>query len=217
MNTKRVFCYYEPVGQIRSTDEAELIKVWEQAWRLQGWKPRVLTSKDAAMHPSFHHYSHAVRQLPSINPGDYDYHCWMRWLAMAVQPGEDEIVMSDYDMIPYGFQLKVSPTLDTLVFYHKHVPALVSGHPLAFLKQCQRFANYRPKLCDTVNDRPHVSDMVACMWLIDDRREDFVVREDALLYTETGWETATAVHYSNSTMQPNGKMPRYLHIPQLRS
>lgn len=210
-----IFTYYEPVKEIRSQSETDLIKLWQDRWQAQGWATHVINEDSARNHPSYRAYRTAVEALPTVNPGLYDYHCWMRWLAMASQDVE-MAVMSDYDVMPYGFEpLRVIEN-DVLTFYQRHVPALVSGHPDGFLRQCQRFAAYRPKICDTVNGRPHVSDMYATMWLMDSTPIEFISLDMVKLYTETGWETAPAVHYSNGTMQPNGKMPRHQHIPNLR-
>lgn len=45
-----VYSYLDPDG---SDLDFKLISIWEESWRRQGWKPRLLTIRDAKRHPLF--------------------------------------------------------------------------------------------------------------------------------------------------------------------
>lgn len=211
---KKIFTYYEPVEELDRHDELDLIELWKQRWSAEGWQTEVLNESAAKAHPFYDFYAGRVSKLKSVNPGRYDYHCFMRWLAMAGQSG-GMVVMSDYDVMPYRFS-PVENIGAELCFYQKHVPSLVSGHPHGFLAMAIEFSSYVMQPSDTENGRPHISDMHIVLKLMEAMPRLHQVLHVVRNYTEDGWKSAPAVHYSNNSMRPSGLTPRAKHIPTLR-
>lgn len=216
-STRTIYTYFESIPQLDPKNEIALIRLWQSNWEANGWKAEVLNEYHAKSHPFYSVFRDAVRKLPSVNPGDYDYHCFMRWLALSNQCDAitAQVCMSDYDTMSYGFEPAYLPT-GKLGLYQRHVPALISGTRWAIDKLCERFAQYKIRDTDKEGDRVHCSDMKCIESFIQEAPEDFHVEHIVRLYGEEGWEVAPAVHFSNSTMQPAGKMPRYKFIPELR-
>ena len=208
-----VFCYFSPTPEIDSTDEWRLIQLWRSRWALAGFEPHVLNEYHASRHSFYDHYKTKVSKLPSINPGDYDFSCYMRWLAVAFALGDFENIgiMSDYDVIPYGFTEKILD--ERILIYGNNVPCLVQGIGRAFMDQCKTFADYKLREKDKCNGQVHISDML----IVEQQDEKAVKRLKTVKeYGEKGWERATAVHYANARMVPAGLTPRHQFIPQLR-
>uniref|UniRef100_A0A7S2EBM3 Uncharacterized protein n=1 Tax=Ditylum brightwellii TaxID=49249 RepID=A0A7S2EBM3_9STRA len=81
-------------GMTFSADEA-LLQAWKEAWYDAGWKPRVLTLKEAAMHPDFLQFNATLHDHMPF--GEYDVLCFLRHLAMVEVGGG---WMADYDVFP---------------------------------------------------------------------------------------------------------------------
>lgn len=214
----RIFTYYQPTDQIDGVESRRLISLWLDRWRDHGFEPHVLNERHAQSHPYFLEYHSAVSKLPTINPEGYDLACYIRWLAVANQLRHQEVaIMADYDVIPYGFKMPTGKVSKLIYLHNKNVPALVAGRSGHFLAMAKRLAAYVPDQRDQINGQPHTSDMYAIERMLE--HEPDLVAHDVrcLLYTEPGWETSQAVHYSNSTTRPAGKTPRWQHIPLLRA
>lgn len=212
----RLYTYYSHVPDMNSADELRNLILWRQHHAALGFEPFVLNEWHARQHPYFEEFDQAVSKFPTINPKTYDRACFLRWLAMATLKGFN--VMADYDCFLYSLDVPLQP-LETgpLTVFQKYVPCLVSGWPEQFLAQCKRFAAYKPK-----EGENHISDqtILAAQAADDDAHKDRKPSFERLTivkgYGEEGWEKAPAVHYSNSTMTPAGKQPRWQHIPKLR-
>ncbi|CAE7267339.1 gly-3, partial [Symbiodinium sp. KB8] len=80
-------------------------------------------AKTAANFSQFHH--DLATKVPLGGNKMYDYHCYMRYLAMAEAGGG---WMSDYDVIPTWFPPDTDlPNDGRFTSYQNHVPALLSG------------------------------------------------------------------------------------------
>lgn len=222
----RVFCFFNFVPQLEPIEETKLILLWKKRWEEAGYTAEVLTEYHAAQHRGYEDFKKAVATLPSINPGDYDHACYLRWLAVAeVAKGDEVVAMTDYDVIPYG-----KPDLESyangrkLVFLQKYIPALVIGTKKMFFNQAMKFAvyKYKPETVDgalepkIIEGKPHTSDQNICAEQMVKGIHTFEPLNVMKSYTEAGWETAPFVHYNNGAMVPQGKTPRYQHIPHLR-
>lgn len=84
-------------------DEAEeaLIREWKAAWRAFGWEPKVLSLKDARIHPSYTDFYRRINEIPMQNlKGERsvkNQFSFLRWLAVAAVGGG---YMCDYNVFP---------------------------------------------------------------------------------------------------------------------
>ena len=99
---------------------------WQEAWRRAGWETRILTIEDAKTSANFSQVERdLLTKVPLGNNPRYDYHCYMRYLAMAEAGGG---WMSDYDVIPTWLTPDTDlPNNGSFTIYQNHVPALLSG------------------------------------------------------------------------------------------
>jgi hypothetical protein len=143
----------------RDYTEEDLIKVCAKSWEKNGWKLVVLNYEIAKSHDFYSSYSEVIKQLPSVNPAYYDYHCYMRWLAMSKVGGG---IMIDYDVANLSltddsiFQQKM------ITGFQEHVPCVVSGKAEQYLEACKIFCELKDseKCIDNNHNRPHTSDMI---------------------------------------------------------
>lgn len=213
---KKIFTYFEPISQLNYSDELSLIKLWRANWEAHGWETKVVNEFNASKHPLYQMYMEAIVKLPSVNPGRYDQHCMLRWLAVANELENEHVaVMSDYDVMSYGFE-PIKTDMTKMSLYQRHVPALVSGSRWAFEKTAEKMMNYEMRPEDTHNGRPHTSDMHIIERSIRVYPQDFEVEHLVRNYLEEDWDKALAVHYCNATMGPTDKKPRHVYIPRLR-
>lgn len=159
MISKHVYTYYEPLKMDRDYIEEDLINVCAKSWEKNGWKLIVLNYEVAKSHDFYSSYSEVIKQLPSANLAFYDYHCYMRWLAMSKIGGG---IMIDYDVANLSltddsiFQQKM------LTGFQGHVPCVVSGTAEQYLEACKIFCELKEneKCINNNYNRPHTSDMI---------------------------------------------------------
>jgi hypothetical protein len=143
----------------RNYAEEDLIKICAESWEKNGWKLVVLNYELAKSHDFYSSYSEVIKQLPSVNPAFYDYHCYIRWLAMSKIGGG---IMIDYDVANLSltddsiFQQKI------ITGFQGHVPCVVSGTAEQYLGVCKIFCELRDneKCIDNNYKKPHTSDMM---------------------------------------------------------
>ncbi|CAE7243324.1 gly-3 [Symbiodinium natans] len=98
---------------------------WQKAWQRAGWETRVLTIDDARVSENFTNFSSSVLKIPLGGNKMYDYHCYIRYLAMAEAGGG---WLSDYDTIPTWLAPDADlPNGGRFTIMQNHVPALMSG------------------------------------------------------------------------------------------
>lgn len=163
-----VYTYYEEIPQInndprRKSTQQELIDICKTSWEKNGWQLRVLGHKDAQLHTMYEEYDNIIGSLPSVNPKPYDYHCYMRWLAMATVGG----LMIDYDVINIGITPETLEVViadaepSKLTVLQWHTPCTVYGSPEQYLSICHHFMRLKDdKDCiQMFGDKKHTSDM----------------------------------------------------------
>lgn len=152
---KRVFTYYEPVSQL--TGQLEQIDVCRQSWERHGWQLDVIGEDVARKSEFYPKYAETISLLPSVNPGKYDYHCYMRWLAMSTIGG----VMIDYDVVNINLTQDYHFASPALTVHSGHVPCTVSGSAENYLRVCHEFCRLadKPEHFVTIKEKPHTSDM----------------------------------------------------------
>lgn len=239
MSTPRyIFSYFVSLPDMDMANERILVSLWAERWRSFGFTPIVLNEFWARKHPAFDIVNEAIEKLPSINPAGYDRQCYLRWLACEVAAkeytnGDGLIVMADYDVFPYlpapnkrfdawfedlvfgvWFTPKGKHTRYRMLCLHGNCPALVIGMPENFADMSRAFVDYELTEKDKAN--AHISDQYIFEAQIMKHPKKFKVSMDVVLYSDKGWETAPAVHFSNSVMAPD-KTPKHKWIPLLRS
>lgn len=225
MSQRFIFTYWDALPAMDMIGERILCSLWRKAWEKAGLTPIVLSEWWASQHPIYVEFDKAVSKLPSTNPPMYERACFLRWLAVQVAAKEypnasGRIVMLDYDVIGYDENaylfhwLNCSPDepawKDTpMLSLHGNCPALVIGTEAQFAEVCNEFLAYDPK------GKTHCSDQYIFEDFIIRCPEKFKVSMDVVLYSEPGWETAAACHFSNSVMAPK-YIPKHEWIPKLR-
>lgn len=218
----KVFCYYTATPKLPVFEEVGLQHCWADAWSAIGFEPIVLTEFHAQRHPKFGHLLPSLEKLPSVNPDFYDRACFLRWIAMAYAPvAKSELfLMTDYDLLGYEsapflhYGSKAKPDFKRLVSFQGHVPCCVLGTRELFLQQAERFARYQVRPEDVHDGTPHVSDMTILAHQSGAEPESYVRLDLVKGYSEAGWETAPAVHFSNSVMTK--LLPRSKNVRKLR-
>jgi len=157
---KKCYTYYEEIKTIdacakRKCTQKELLDLCKISWKKNGWDLIILDHSTAASHDFFPIYSSVVKKLPSINPKKYDYHCFIRWLAMAVVGGG---LMIDYDVVNLGFE-NIEEYKEKIAIYQGHVPCVVQGTEDQYLEMCMNFCKLKDCISN-INKKPHVSDMI---------------------------------------------------------
>lgn len=197
MNT--VFTFYNHVPQLKPADE--LLDLWRESWSSNGWNPVVLGLNDAQKHPLYNEFVEGIKaKTKSINPGDYDLMCWIRWLALEVMGGG---VMTDYDVINRSLGICDIKEDDVCVYADggnkpeafnrvrvyeiSKVPCCVSVTKNG-AESLVRGIHAMPK-----NNGEHYSDMY---WFME---QDIEVKPIVVEFLSEGWEAAKAVHFCNGS------------------
>jgi len=214
----RLFTYYDHVAAHDNANELKMLLLWIEHHKKMGdwFEPVVLQEYHAQKHPRYAEFNQAVRLLPSINPAGYDVACYMRWLAVAAVGGSHNVMM-DYDtfLTPSvvddlnPIRGRVDRPEHQLAVWQNTTPCLVTGSAKAFEQAAIWFAGVNPA------GRSHLSDMIVLEQVATQEPEAFARFNYAKCYGEQMWNTAPAVHFSNSCMTPADKQPRFKWIPEL--
>jgi hypothetical protein len=163
---KICYTYYEPVSEInncknRNYNQEDLIDICRKSWAKNGWELVILNHNTAKQHEFYLEYSTVINTFPSVNPPLYDYHCYIRWLAMAQVGGG---IMIDYDVMNINLQSIHTNIFDTvnMTGFQQHVPSVVHGSAEQYLKACKRFCQLQNNehCIININNKPHTSDMI---------------------------------------------------------
>jgi hypothetical protein len=82
--TNHIICtYFVTLGKSEYQDKEnrEMLALWEDSWGKQGWTTKILTEKDAKLHPNFKEIFEAVSSLPTVHSKDFSMACYLRWVA----------------------------------------------------------------------------------------------------------------------------------------
>jgi len=193
------------------------LELWKQSWQKNGWTPMVLTEDDARSHPFHSVFSETVRAFPSVNGSGFDYHAFMRWLAVA-NLNSRFVVTTEPDVINYSLVPDDVDKFTVGLDLHSPVPAFVVGASLEFERFCAHVMAHRITPEDHFEGRPHLSD------------QDFAARyagpRDVIRFIDKspwcaeafsdGWQQAPCVHFGTPYMLARSLMPKHEHIPVLR-
>jgi len=215
----KLYSYYSDVPVIGAFDSLKLIALWRQHWTAAGWEPFVLNEWHARQHPRYAEFHSKLCVLPSVNPKEYEIACYLRWLALAQVGGG---WMADYDVFetkapgapPHWHELTGAELGKIQIFQTPCCPCLVwcsADNAVQFLEQASTGQYGRRE----INGSAHYSDQYALEDLHMARVPWIEIRDMVKLWSDKGWETAPVVHYANAVCQPQGKTPRWQHIPGL--
>lgn len=176
-----VYTYYE---YLRAWgDQSELLRVWADSWKSNGWKTQVLSQGNCIHHPRWQTFKLArAPVLKSVNPAGYDFACWARWFAFANLGGG---IMVDFDVINRSLRPNDLPAPSSPVILEQHrVPCAVTAN-----------AHFANEICDGIINHQippveHYSDM---HWFQQTPWPHVKICRE---YEQTGWKTAPLVHFS---------------------
>lgn len=193
------------------------LDLWEKSWRDRGWNPVVLSEKDAESHPFYPRFREAVQSFPSVNGAGFDYHAFMRWLAVA-NLKDSLVVTTEPDVINYSLVSDDVMKFAHGVDVHSPVPAFVIGSPAEFERFCAHVLVHVPTADDVFEERPHLSDQDFAARYAEPRGLLRFVRDSSWCREafSDGWETAPCVHFGTPYMLSRDLMPKHKHIPILR-
>ena len=152
-----VYTYYEEI--LSKKQEEDLIEICKKSWEKNGWKFIVLRENDAKEHPFYSEYKSIIKTFPSINPETYDYHCYIRWLAMSRIGGG---IMIDYDVINISLKEDSIFLNQNLSVYQTFIPCVVSGTNKGYLNACKKFCEFikNENSVVEIDGKKHTSDMI---------------------------------------------------------
>lgn len=221
----KVYTYFESVDMLPMNNH--MIKMWAESWEKNGWEPIVLGEKDAKAHPLYEKYSSAVRNFPSVNPPGFDYHAFMRWLAVPAVGGcvstEPDVI--NYSLKPQDIKKWIRKTKNNILQCHSPVPAFLCGTPDSYINVCDKIISHVISDNDVHNNRPHLSDQDFSFRYCENAEVKFYRSSDlcAELFDEGNsydksdtWKNSPCVHYGTPYMMKGGYLPKHEHIPYLR-
>lgn len=215
-----VYAYFEAVDGLPLNNL--MVKMWVKSWSDRGWNPVVLSEKDAKVHPLYDKFSNALRAFPSVNTPGFDYHAFMRWLAVPTLGG---YVSTEPDVLNYSLTPDmVKPWIekaeeDNILQCHSPVPAFLCGTPLAYENVCKQIIDHVVTSEDSYEGRPHLSDQDFSARYCEDKTVKFY--RDSPISSEVfqgdKWKTAPTVHFGTPYMAAANRLPKHVHIPALRA
>lgn len=118
-----MYTFFDVIGHTNPP----ILRAWISSWQLAGWDTRILTMKEAKIHPSFPRFSALVHSA-KLSP--YNEFCFYRWAAMAQAVPDRGGWMSDIDAFPLYIQPREGldlPNHGSFTCHDAHVPVLLSG------------------------------------------------------------------------------------------
>jgi len=150
-----IYTYYDPVLK----DQDEIIKLWEETWRNNGWNPLRLSAADCDVTKQELIY---FETLPTVNPRKYTLACWLRWNAMSLKGGW----MCDYDVVNCGFTPKDAMQYKSLSILQNFIPCLVYGSKEHYRMVYDIFKTRSKEYTVKMPQGKHVEDMMVTKELI---------------------------------------------------
>lgn len=196
-----IYTYYHPIYEDQ-TDQIRLIELWKDTWAANGWNPCIIGIEHAKMNPRFDEYYEVFSQFPTINSKEYELSCFLRWVAMEyIGDG----VLTDYDVMNYGFSPIVVDNIIPYAYNTRCVPCIISGKTQAFSYVLNSFMKYDYSDKDHVSDQSIIQEMqLACC-------HDNICLE----YKEEDWYKAPLVHYPYGRTDGVGLSPRWKYVKEI--
>jgi hypothetical protein len=207
-----IYTYYE---DLQFHGQPKVIDIWTTSWEKLGFNPIVLNEKDAQKSTLYDKYSRHIKTFPSVNASGFDYHCFMRYLAISAIAYDETILSTEPDVINYGLEPKsVLDMKQKDIIQYSVVPALHIGNNYGFTNFCEQIINHKVNDKDNYLGQPHLSD------------QDFIANYSAIerIYPnpyvaevfEEGYLEKPVVHFGTPYMSLKGYMPKYIYINKIR-
>jgi hypothetical protein len=228
MKVNHVVTYYDPVENLWTHEsQIKLIDVWRRSWEKAGWTATVLSQGNVKCHPRFHFFNDHCQAKPTEYPRVYTVACFMRWLAAAHfgnQHGRD-VMMTDYDVINYGFPPQEIENDEMTIFKDSPPPRLfmgsVLGSPQHFTDIMELFVAAKPCELDFIPriNMHHQDDLSLLLRMFEtdsiSKPDWLVVKPGCGLFPHPSWQTSPLVHYGYM-MREAGYWPKCDHIEKIR-
>lgn len=218
-----VYTYYSSVpGLYSETSQRALIDVWARSWEKAGWQPVVLQEKHFKHSPKYQMLKEKFLQHPTEYGDDYTLACYMRWAAAAHYGGG---MLTDYDVINYGFEPRNPPADRMIIFCDDPPPTVFMGAVLGtrqhFEKMADIFYNWTIKPEDTGASANwwYYNDLTMLERLFETKHHNkpewFVKENGCALFDYPSWKNARLVHYGYK-MKEAGYWPKHQWIEKIR-
>lgn len=197
-----IYTYFEPDPQLPTSQWRELLQLWANSWKAQGWEPVILTRADAQKSPYYQKLRAKAATFPTVNPKGYELECFLRWAAAHAVGGG---VFSDSDVINNG--LRPFAPGGEILLHETGCPSLLSGDRYAMEELIKRFLTYTVTDSDTYGGKPHTSDMLILRKFQDE------CTNLCMSFGMRGWQKSPAIHFStDSILRFFGKTPNKAHV-----
>lgn len=218
-----VFTYYSPVPGLYSEDsQRKLIDIWARSWRKAGWQPVVIQEQNFSRTPRYAYLREKFLRHKTEYGDEYTLACYMRWAAVAHYGGG---MLTDYDVINYGFEPRNPPTDRMIIFCDEPPLTVFMGAVLGtrehFERMTEIFADWTIKPQDTgaQADRWYYNDLMMLERLFHTPHHNkpaWLVKENGCaLFDYESWKTSRLVHYGYK-MKEAGHWPKHQWIERMR-
>ncbi len=222
----KIYAYYNQLSPTAQPNKT--LEIWKKSWEKMGWEPVVLSEKDAESHPLYEQFSDKLKSFPTVNTPGFDYHAFMRWLAVPAVGG---ILSTEPDVINYSLKPSdVNKYLDLInnekLQCHSPVPAFLIGLPVAYENVCKKIISHIVQPEDEFEGRPHLSDQDFSYRYCDGYEVEFYRNSELCSelfdgdisnnLSATKWKTAPVVHFGTPYMMTHNLLPKDEYINTLR-
>jgi len=190
-----IYTYYKPIQAMGGKAQELIIDIWKKSWIGAGFVPVVIGENEARSNPMFPRYSDIMAVKPLMNMADYELACFFRWAAMSQIGGG---LMADYDCLNNGFSPDDIQETEMTIYEPPHIPCLVSGSALEYHRMMEMFMRFNiSDYKDWLKPHSHGGKGTSDMLILANYPEEFKTMPYVRQYTDNGWETSKAIHFSN--------------------
>lgn len=218
-----VYAFYRQIpGLWEEETQRELIKLWAQSWKKNGWNPILFEEEDLQALDNFKKIKEKVDSLPTMWGKDYALACMARWLLASKSGGG---LLSDYDVINYSFRPPRSLPAKMTILCSPPPASIAMGAVLGTMQHFrwtfELLMSYKfdPER-DVYDGKPHCSEFAWFARMFEYKnlyKPSWIVRAPGCVnFTAPGWRTAPLVHYGFEMHQVD-LWPKYKYIPLLRN
>lgn len=186
----RIYAYYTDVG---CDGQLELIDLWKERWKREGWEPIILGEDDAKKDPRWEAMKEKAKNFPCRQGAkNFERANFERWLAFAQIDG----AVTDYDVFP-----RVPfPPQEFRGFVCGDGcggPGFIVGTKIDFSFTVDVILSYEVQSDDIWDSQPHICDMRVLQKNkgIYDR-----ILHNIACFGEKGWEERPLVHFGNASL-----------------
>ena len=210
----------------------ELLKLWEESFRKQGWEPVVLCKEDVKTHPRFDFFFEHFNSKPTEYPRTFTNACWLRHLAAAHFGNlhNENVALFDMDVICYGMEPR-DPEPGKMEVLCSEPPAsiflgAVLGSPTHFLDLCELFVAWKPDELDFIQRLGiyHQDDLSMFVRMFHPLPNDaarpkpewLIKSPGCALFDYSNYRTEKLVHFGSGAMKARGCWPKHHFIEAIR-